>query len=132
MAELGQPLLSGAEQDEFGLKLFDIVATDFMNQHPEIVQTFMDVIEATNQQWRINPEPMRAAIARAADMDPASSESRADEFRFPSAAEQKTEAWMGALVPAYSKGGRRFFRRPGPAIKALDNYDSFITTRFLR
>lgn len=134
MAGLGQPLMSGAEQAEIGLELFDVVAvaTDFMNQHPEIVQSFMDVIEATNQQWRVNPDPMRAAIARAARMEIEGSNRALSNFRFPGADEQKTDAWMGARVPAYSKEIADFLVAEGRLIKALGNYDSFVTTRFLR
>ncbi len=134
MAELGQPLMSGDEQAQIGLKLFDTgaVATAFMNDHPEIVQAFMDVLEATNEQWRKNPEPMRAAIARAARMGVDGSNRVLSALRVPSADEQKTDAWLGARVPAYSKEVADFFVAQGRLIKALDNYDSFITTRFLR
>ena len=111
MSGLGQPLMSGAEQADIGLKVFDVVAvpTEFMNQHPETVQAFMDVIEATNQQWRKNPDPMRAAIARAANMAAEGSNQTLSGFSFPSAAEQKTEAWMGAQVANYSKEVADFF-----------------------
>ncbi len=134
MSGLGQPLMSGAEQADIGLGVFDVVAvaTEFMKEHPETVQAFMDVVEATNQQWRKNPDPMRAAIARAANMAAEGSNRALSGFRFPSAADQKTEAWMGARVATYSKEVSDFFAAQGRLIKALDNYDAFVTTRFLR
>ena len=55
-----------------------------------------------------------------------------DGFLFPSAAEQKTEKWLGGMVPAYSKEIADFFVDQGKLGKALDNYERFITTRFLR
>ena len=75
---------------------------------------------------------MRAAIARASQMGVESVSRRLEAFRFPAAEEQKTDAWMGQVVPAYSKGLADFLVAQGLLVKALDNYDRFITTRFLR
>jgi ABC-type taurine transport system substrate-binding protein len=108
------------------------VANSFIDEHPEIVQGFMDVVEASNEQWRKNPEPMRAAIARAAQMGVEGASRRLEAFRFPAAEEQKSDAWMGAVVPAYSKDLADFFVAQGQLVEALENYDRFITTRFLR
>ena len=134
LAQLGRPLLSGSEQADMGLKLFDIVtvSTAFMNQHPELVQAFMDVTEATNAQWRQNPDPMRSAIARGADMDPVSAAQVMQMFSFPPAAEQRTQAWMGGEVAAYAKDLADFFVQQGGLPQALDSYAPFVTTRFLR
>jgi len=134
ISTLGKPLLSGAELEAIGLRLFDTVtvSTAFMNEHAEIVQAFMDVVEATNKQWGINPEPMRAAIARAAQMGQAGASRRLEDFSFPTAAQQKSESWMGSVIPTYSKNLADFFVAQGQLGEALANYDRFITTRFLR
>lgn len=133
-ADLGEPLMTGAEQEALGLRLFDVisVSTDFMQRHPEIVQAFMDVTEATNAQWKKNPAPMRPAIARAAGMDPDSVAETIDRFSFPTAHEQKSARWLGALVPAYSKALADFFVEQGRLRAALQSYERFVTTRFLR
>ncbi len=134
MTDLGKPLMTGAEQEAIGLKVFDTVSvsTGFMLQQPEIVQAFMDVIEASNEQWHLNPDPMRAAIARAANPNQDGFDGTIDEFDFPGAAQQKTDAWMGGLVPAYSKEIADFFVEQGRLDKTLESYERFITTRFLR
>ncbi|MDH3387768.1 MAG: ABC transporter substrate-binding protein [Gammaproteobacteria bacterium] len=134
ISTLGKPLMTGAEQAQIGLKLFDTVTVPnvFLDEHPEIVQAFMDVVEASNKHWKKNPEPMRAAIARAAQMDPDSVKRTLDGFTFPTAMDQKTDDWLGALVPAYSKDLADFFVAYGKLEKALDSYDRFVTTRFLR
>ncbi len=131
---LGKPLLSGTEQAAIGLLQFDTVTVtnSFIGQHSAIVQGFMDVVEASNEQWRINPQPMRAAIARASQMGEESASRRLEAFRFPAAEEQKTDAWMGQVVSAYSKDLADFLVAQGQLIKALESYDRFITTRFLR
>ena len=134
MVTLGKPLLSGAEQDAIGLRLFDIITvpTAFVEEHPEIVQAFVDVTGASNQQWRQNPDPMRAAIARAARMKQEASDLALRGFRFPSAEEQKSIAWMGGLVATYTRDVADFFVGQGRLDKSLESYDSFITTEFLR
>lgn len=134
ISTLGKPLLNGAELEAIGLRLFDTVTvpTAFMNEHPNIVQAFMDVIEASNEQWRKNPDAMLAAIARAAQMSEDGASRALAEFSFPTAEQQKSESWMGGMVPAYSKSLADFFVAQGEFGSALDNYDRFITTRFLR
>ncbi len=134
MQDLGAPLMSAAELDAMGLKVFDLVSvrTEFMREHPNLVQAFMDVTEATNVQWRKEPAPMTAAIARAAGMDPASVRQTLARFDFPPAAEQKSDAWLGAAVPAYFKEIAEFFVAQGRLPQALDSYEPFVTTRFLR
>ncbi|UCH40495.1 MAG: ABC transporter substrate-binding protein [Gammaproteobacteria bacterium] len=131
---LGKPLMSGDEQEKIGLRLFDTISVTntFLETHPEIVQAFMDVVEATNQQWRKNPEPMRAAIARAAQMSQGASDRRLTGFRFPTVEEQKSDSWMGQVVPAYSKQLADFFVAEGKLDKSLDSYDQFFSTEFLR
>ena len=134
MQDLGAPLMRAAELEAMGLKVFDLVTvrTEFMRAHPDLVQAFMDVTEATNVQWRKDPTPMTAAIARAAGMDPDSARQTLSRFDFPPAAEQKSEAWLGAAVPAYLKEIADFFVAQGRLPEALDSYEPFVTTRFLR
>ena len=133
MAALGKPLLSGAEQDAIGLRVFDVIAvsTGFMRQHADIVRTFMAVTDAANQRWKTNPEVMRRDIARAAYMDRNSVEAAMRDFQFPSAAEQKSDAWLGRQVADYSGEIAEFFVSRGQLQKSLDSYESVITTRFL-
>lgn len=131
---LGEPLMSGAELEQIGLRLFDAVTvpTSFINEHPEIVQAFMDVVQASNEQWRKNPQPMRAAIARAAQMGQEASDRALAEFRFPTVQEQKSDAWMGRVLPDYSKKLADFFVAESQLGKALDSYESYFNSQFLR
>ena len=134
MQNLGAPLLSADEQSAIGLKVFDsiTVSTEFINQHPELVQAFMDIVEASNDQWKKNPQPMLRSIARAADMDRESAREALDGFSFPTAMEQKSDPWLGGQVADYSKELADFFVAHGQLSKSLENYQRFITTRFLR
>ena len=136
LADTGKPLLSATEQEEFGLRIFNIVtvATSFMDEHAGLVQGFMDVTEASNNQWKANPNPMRAAIARAAAMDRVGSDTALAGFSFLSASEQKSNHWMGKAVVDYTRDIADFFVEQQRLPRALsrNDYNSHITTRFLR
>ncbi len=134
MSALGQPLLSGGEQAGIGLGVFAgiAVATGFIREHADLVQAFMDVVEATNEQWRLDAEPMRAAIARAAGIAPETAERALARSRFPNVAAQKSDAWLGARLPAYGKEIADFLVGQGRLDAALDDYAPYVTTRFLR
>ena len=97
-----------------------------------MVYAFMDVIEAANRQWYANPGSMLKSIARAAYMDRASAASALAGFRFPLAAEQKSGAWLGGQVEAYTSDLADFFVGRGQLDNRLDSYAPYITTRFLR
>lgn len=130
----GEPLMTGAELEAIGLRLFDIVTvpTKFATEHPEIVQAFIDVTEASNKHWMKNPESMQAVIARAAGLNLEDSKLVMQDLDFPLAEEQKSIAWMDGLVSAYIRDLAEFFVEQGQLDKSLNSYDRFITTRFLR
>jgi taurine transport system substrate-binding protein len=130
----GKPLMTGAELEAIGLRLFDIVTvpTKFATEHPEIVQAFIDVTEASNKQWMKHPESMQAVIASAAGLNLEDSILVMQDLDFPLAEEQKSIAWMAGLVPTYIRDLAEFFVEQGQLEKSLDSYDRFITTRFLR
>ena len=136
MEQIGSPLMSTAEQEAIGLRLFDVVTvtTDFMRQYPETVQTFMDVTEASNNQWKLKPDPMRAGIAQVAGMEQDAADDTLTGFSFPSMKQQKSDEWMGKAVIDYSKSIADFFVAHGRLKKSLplSDYKEHITTRFLR
>ena len=136
IADVGTPLMSTAELEAVGLRVFNIVTvpTDFMSQYAEIVQGFMDVTEASNNQWKLNPDPMRATIARAAGMDRTGSDNALEHFSFPTATEQRSRQWMGSAVVDYTKELADFFVAQKRLPKSLSrgDYNKHITTRFLR
>ena len=134
LRSLGEPLMKSVGQSAIGLRVFDsiTVASDFVHAHADIVQAFVDIVEASNKQWRKNPRSMVRSIARAADMAPASAMRALENFDFPTALEQKSDAWLGGDVVDYTKELADFFVSEGVLPRALESYDRFITTRFLR
>ena len=134
MLNSGRPLMTSDELEAIGLRLFDVVAVpaSFANEHPEIVQAFVDVTEASNKQWKINPDAMQPAIAQTAGLNLQTAERVLRKLDFPPAEEQKSPAWMTGLVADYTRDLADFFVQQGQLDKSLDSYDRYITTRFLR
>ena len=134
LTDIARPLLPAGELEALGLPVFDVISAPraFVDEHPGLVQTFMDVTAATNAQFYQNPDPMRAAIARAAGMDRAGSDAALERFAFPDVAAQKSAAWLGGRVSSYSRELAEFLVEQGRARAALDDYDRFVSTRFLR
>ena len=130
----GRPLQDVIESSSAKPILFDaiVVSDAFMRDHADLLQAFMDITEATNAQWRDNPDPMRAAITRAAAMDPVSVENTMTGFGFPSASEQKSDAWLEGSVGSEVRSLAEFLQQQGVLEMALDDYAPFISTRFLR
>jgi len=134
MREFGDPLMTGAEQEAIGINTFDIVTvTDsFAEEHPDLVQKFMDVTEAANQAYKDNPGAAYPIIARAAGMDEKATEDYMANFGFPSAADQKGENWLGGGVQAMTKGVADVMVAAGGMDEALDDYSNFIDPNYLK
>ena len=130
----GRPLQDLVESSATKPMLFDaiVVSDAFIRDHADLLQAFMDITEATNAQWRDNPDPMRAAISRAVAMDPVSVENTMTGFGFPSASEQKSDAWLDDSVGSDVRMLAEFLQQQGSLETALDDYAPFISTRFLR
>ncbi len=133
MKEVGFPLMTGAEQEAVGINTFDIVTVtaDFASEHPDLVQTFMDVTEAANDAYKADPSAALATIAGAAGMDEGATESMLANFGFPSAAEQKGENWLGGGVQAMTKGVADVMVGAGNMESSLDDYSGFVDDSFL-
>ncbi len=134
LGDIAQPLLQASEMEAIGLPVFDVISAPraFIEEHPELVQAFMDVTAATNEQFRHNPDSMRAAIARSAGMDRAGSDAALDRFVFPDIATQKSDTWLGGGVTRYTRELAQFLVEQGRARAVLDDYEDSISTRFLR
>ena len=134
LSAYGKPLLDAAELDSMGLKLFDVIAVEngFLKEHAAVVQSFMEVVAAANDQWARSPDSMLRMIAKAAYMDRKSARVALDGFQFPTPAEQKSAAWMGDHVVSYTADIAAFFAGRGQLANTLADYSPAVTTDFLR
>ena len=117
MKEYGDELMTPAEQEAIGIRVFDVVSVteSFANDHPDLLKKFMEVTDQANAAYNADPGPFVETISTAAGMDLAATEDMLGMFSFPSAADQKSEAWMGRHRASLHQGSGGLLRRPGPA-----------------
>ncbi len=134
MKEVGQVLMTGAEQEGFGLLTFDVISTtkDFAENHHDLVTKFLQVTEDANRAYKTDAASAQPIIAKAAGMKLADSNAFLDKFSFPSKEEQLSEAWFGGTVQSFCKGAADFFVKQGVIPSALDDYSPYIDGSFLR
>jgi len=134
MKEVGHVLMTGKEQESFGLLTFDVISTtqEFAKNHPDLVTKFMQVTEDANRAYAQNPEKAQPIIAKAAGMKLADSNAFLEKFSFPSKEEQLSEAWFGGTVQSFCKGAADFFVKQKVIPKALDDYSPYVDDSFLK
>ena len=134
MLELGTPLMSAAEQEAIGIRVFDVISVigDFAAEHPDLVQTFVDVTERANAAYAADRKAAMPRIARAAGMDLPAAEKLIATSYFPSKAEQASPAWLGGAVQTFVKDVADFFVAQKQMDRALDSYDAAITDEFVK
>lgn len=95
-AEVGTPIMSGAQRDAAGIKSFDVVSVteDFAAANPELLKTFMEVTSEANAAWTGSDEQI-AIVAADAGMDVETTKGQMAGFTFPTDAEQKAD-YFGA------------------------------------
>lgn len=133
MLEHGDVLMTAEEQEEIGIRVFDVVSTteSFAENNPELLREFMRVTAEANERYRENPDEYVDTISQAAGMDRANTEEMLGMFTFPSVEEQKSEKWMGGGVQEFTSEVAEFFEEQGQIDKALESYDFAIDASFL-
>jgi taurine transport system substrate-binding protein len=133
MKEVGSELMTAEEQEAIGIRVFDVVSTteQFAEQHPDLLRKFMEVTDKANAAYKENPEQYYETISKAAGMDLDATKEMLGMFSFPSAEDQKSEAWMGGTVQDFTKQVADFFVEQGQLDRALDSYDSAVDPDYL-
>ena len=133
MKEFGSELMTAAEQEAIGIRVFDVVSVTeaFAKDHPDLLMKFMAVTDQANAAYNANPSRYEETISKAAGMDLAATQNMLGMFSFPSAADQKSGVWMGGTVQAFTKEVADFFVRQGQLDRALDSYGFAIDASFL-
>jgi len=133
IANGGNLVMTGAEQEAIGIRVFDIISTtgDFADAHPDVITAFLQVTDDANRAYNDDREPLIDAIAGAAGMDRASTIALLDAFGFPERDTQLSAEWLGGTVQAFMKEQMDFFVEVGEIESALASYDQFVDTSFL-
>ncbi len=134
MLKTGNLLMTAAEQEALGIRVFDVVSVtdDFLNQHPDLIQKFVDVTENANAAYAADPTAAMPKIARASGMDLADANQIMAMFTFPTKAELASKDWFGGTIQNFTKQVADFFVAQKQMDSALADYSSTITDRFLK
>lgn len=129
----GNVLMTGAEQEAIGIRVFDIIAIpkSFGEDYPDVVTTFLQITEDANKAYNADRSPFIGTISGAAGMDEAATTALLDTFSFPDKATQLSDAWMGGTVADVMLEQLTFLNEAGEPVEPLDDYSEFINTSFL-
>ena len=133
IADGGNLVMTGSEQEAIGIRVFDIISTTgtFAAEHPDVVTGFLQVTEDANRAYNADRAPFIDTIAGAAGMDRESTIALLDAFSFPEKDVQLSEAWLGGTVQQVMKDQMDFFVAQGEIASALPSYDAFVDASFL-
>ena len=134
MLEVGSPLMTAAEQEAIGIRVFDVISVtgDFVAEHPDLVQTFINVTDRANAAYAADKKAALPKIAKAAGLDLPTAEKLIAMASFPSKAEQASPAWLGGTVQTFIKNVADFLVAQKQMDKTLDSYDAVMTTTFVK
>lgn len=122
--ETGNVLLTGAEKEELGILVFDVISAPsaFVNENPDLAAEFLKVTDEMNAAWNDGSmvEEMIPVIAQDAGMDEQATRDFMATFAFPSAEEQLGEKWLGGGVQEFMGGVAQVFVDAGSIPQALD------------
>ena len=136
MKEYGKVLMTGAEQEAIGLKVFDIVAVTgkFAKEHPKLITQFMQVTEDANKAYAKKPEKYYDILAKASGMKKKATIDTLNKFTFLDASTQLGKDWMGGGIQNFTKEVADFFVEEKELKTALsqEEYNKAIDATFLK
>jgi len=126
-------LLTGAEEEELGILVFDVTSAlaDFVAENSDVVSAFFAVTAEANAKWADgNPAEMLEVIAKDARMSVDDTAATIATFIFPDVSDQLSEKWLGGGAQEFMKGVAHVFvdagsipsarRRGGASAKERD------------
>lgn len=131
--ETGNVLLTGAEKEELGILVFDVISapSSFVNENPDLVAEFLSVTDEMNARWNAGgpeAEAMLPVIARDAGMDEGAARDFMATFAFPTKEEKLSERWLGGNVQEFMGGVAQVFVDAGSIPEALESYGGVVNT----
>ena len=135
MKEHGNVLLTGAEKEEVGILVFDVVSapTTFAVEESDLLTKFLKVTNDANAMWNAGDktDEMLAVIAKDAGMDPADASASLSTFAFSPLEEKLSDKWMGGGVQSFMGGVAKVFKDAGSISATLDSYEDRVDASLL-
>ncbi|WP_299783835.1 ABC transporter substrate-binding protein [uncultured Roseobacter sp.] len=132
MQEYGNVLLTGAEKEEVGILVFDVISApaSYIAENGDEVATFLSVVTQENERYNSGAggEEMVAALAKEAGMDLDAAKNALAGMKMLPADVALSDAWLGKNAATFMKGVADVFVEAGSIDKALDSYEGAINT----
>ncbi len=135
MKKQGSVVMTGAEQEAIGLKVFDIVSVtgDFAEKHPDVVRQFMQITEDANLAYNRYPERFYQTLSKASGMKLEDTIDTLNKFTFLDKSEQLSTQWMLGGIQEFTKEVADFFVEQDQLPRSLsqEQYNKTIDASFL-
>ncbi len=132
MKEHGNVLLTGAEKEELGILVFDVISApaSFVAENGDVVAKFLAVTAAENEKWNSGAggDEMLAVIAEQSGMDVDAAKSAISSMKMLSTDESLSDKWLGGNAATFMKGVADVFVTAGSIDSALDTYEGAVNT----
>ncbi len=131
--EYGNILLTGAEKEELGIRIFDVISAPgaFAAENPDLVAKFLKVVNDQNAAYAADPAGFVPVLAKDAGLDEAGTKDQLAGFTLPTVEEKLSDKWLGGGLQAYLKSVADFFVTTGNIPAALDSYDGVVDASYL-
>jgi taurine transport system substrate-binding protein len=131
--EYGNILLTGAEKEELGIRIFDVVSTSggFAAENPDLTAKFLKVLNDQNAAYLAAPDGFIPVLAKDSGLDEPTTKDQLAGFTLPTVDEKLSEKWLGGGLQTYLKEVADFFVSTGNIPAALNSYDGAVDASYL-
>ncbi|VAW66090.1 Taurine-binding periplasmic protein TauA [hydrothermal vent metagenome] len=134
MKKHGHVLMSGAEKEALGIRVFDAttVSTQWAQENAELLEKFLKVTAQMNAKFaHKGADEMLPVIATTAGMDIEATRDTMKGFSFLDTKQQLSKKWLGGGTQKFIKEVADFFVSQGIIPKARKNYNDAVDSSYL-
>lgn len=130
----GNVLLTGAEKEAIGIKIFDVISTSgsFASEQPELLARFLKVVNDSNAAYPADAKRRLPVIAKDAGLSEQAAADNLKTFTFLPVQTKLGPEWLGGGVQKYLKEVADFFAAQGNIPSSLPSYDSAVDPSILK
>lgn len=132
--EHGNVLLTGAEKEAIGIKIFDVISTSgsFAAEQPDLLARFLKVVKQSNAAYPAEAAKRLPVIAKDAGLSEQAAADNLKGFTFLPVDTKLGPDWLGGGVQAYLKEVADFFVAQGNIPSSLPSYDTAVDAAILK
>ena len=132
--EYGNILLTGAEKEELGIRIFDVISVPgaFAAENSDLTAKFLKVLNDQNAAYLAAPEGFIPVLAQDSGLDEAATREQLAGFTLPTVEEKLSGKWLGGGLQTYLKEVADFFVSTGNIPAALDSYEGAVDASHLK